>query len=98
MNVFSQVFRVSLIAFYFKSNISVLLLQMAGFTQPIDKRVIAHIRELAMEGHRNVPSVKLILKDFVKELAPQAPESNRRFYPTNNDIRSHIYQAVVGSK
>lgn len=76
-----------------------LYLQMAGFNQPIDKRVICRIKELASSGHRNVASVKIILEDWIhKEISPEAAKSNRRFFPSNNDIRNHIYHAVVGSK
>ncbi|KAL5008843.1 hypothetical protein ScPMuIL_014424 [Solemya velum] len=71
--------------------------ELAGFTQPIDKRVICQIKQLALEGHRNVSSVRILLKELAKELAPEAPENNRRFFPTNDDIRTHIYQTIVGS-
>ncbi|KAL5006287.1 hypothetical protein ScPMuIL_015093 [Solemya velum] len=75
-----------------------LLGEMAGFNQPIDKRVICRIKELASSGHRNVASVKIILEDWIhKEISPEAAKSNRRFFPSNNDIGNHIYHAVVGS-
>ncbi|KAL5021387.1 hypothetical protein ScPMuIL_000542 [Solemya velum] len=71
-----------------------LLGQISTFHLPIDKRIIKKIKDLALEGHRNVPSVKIILKSFADEIAPNIPESDRRFYPTNKDIRTHIYQTV----
>ncbi|KAL5019430.1 hypothetical protein ScPMuIL_003488, partial [Solemya velum] len=56
------------------------------------------------EEHRNhllgqistfhLPIDKRIIKK-IKDLALE--ESDRRFYPTNKDIRTHIYQTVVGS-
>ncbi|KAL5008087.1 hypothetical protein ScPMuIL_013668 [Solemya velum] len=62
-----------------------LLGEMAGFNQPIDKRVICRIKELASSGHRNVASVKIILEDWIhKEISPEAAKSNRRFFPSNN--------------
>lgn len=62
---------------------------------PVDKRIIAKIQELVVEGHRSANTVKAILDDYVsKELAPEASKINRRFYPRIHDIQNHIYHAL----
>ncbi|KAL5013792.1 hypothetical protein ScPMuIL_008062 [Solemya velum] len=71
----------------------------AGYCQPLYGDIIRKIKELAEEGHRKVTSVKLLLAQYVREhLAPDIPETNRRFYPTSKDIRNHIYHTVVGGR
>lgn len=73
--------------------------QIGGILQPIDKRLVDKIGELVGEGVKTVDEMKRHLRQFVKtELFPgQSPpaSTNRRYYPTDVDIRNHMYQASV---
>ena len=63
-------------------------------SQRVDKRIFNRIHELAAEGLTNTNYVKHQLELFVKNMLFKDKElpqrTNRRFYPTDNDIRSHI--------
>ncbi|CAH3181744.1 unnamed protein product [Porites lobata] len=73
--------------------------EIGGILQPIDKRLVDKIGELVGEGVKTVDETKRHLRQFVKtELFPgQSPpaSTNRRYYPTDVDIRNHMYQASV---
>ncbi|CAH3122176.1 unnamed protein product [Porites lobata] len=73
--------------------------EIGGILQPIDKRLVDKIGELVGEGVKTVDKMKRHLRQFVKtELFPgQSPpaSTNRRYYPTDVDIRNHMYQASV---
>ena len=62
--------------------------------QRVDKRLINRIHELVAEGLTNTNHVKHQLELFVKNVLFKDKElpqrTNRRFYPTANDVRSHI--------
>ena len=70
--------------------------------QRVDKRIINRIHELAAEGLTNTNQVKHQLEFFVKDVLFKDKElpqpTNRRFYPTPNDIRSHILQGKLKSR
>ena len=65
--------------------------------QPVDKRVINRIHELVAEGLTNINQVKTQLDFFVKNVLfvdKELPQiTNRRFYPTTKDIRTHMFHA-----
>lgn len=73
--------------------------KVGGILQPIDKRLVVKIGELVGEGVKTVEEMKRHLRQFVKtELFPgeNPPAStNRRYYPTDVDVRNHMYQASV---
>lgn len=73
--------------------------KVGGLLQPIDKRLVDKIEELVGEGVKTVDEMKRHLKQFVKcELFPgqtPPPITNRRFYPTDVDVRNHMYRASV---
>ncbi|CAH3189586.1 unnamed protein product [Porites lobata] len=73
--------------------------EIGGILQPIDKRLVDKIGELVGEGVKTVDEMKRHLRQFVKtELFPgQSPpaSTNRCYYPTDVDIRNHMYQASV---
>ncbi|XP_033729820.1 uncharacterized protein LOC117319020 [Pecten maximus] len=72
--------------------------ELAGYTIPMDKEVSMKIRSCVDEGVRNVAEMRRHLATFVEtELLPQYPDimkTNRRFYPTNRDIRNSIYRCL----
>ena len=76
--------------------------QIGGILQPIDKRLVDKTGELVGEGVKTVDEMKRHLRQFIKtELFPgQSPpaSTNRRYYPTDVDIRNHMYQASVKKK
>ncbi|CAH3046602.1 unnamed protein product [Porites lobata] len=73
--------------------------EIGGILQPINKQLVDKIGELVGEGVKAVDKMKRHLRQFVKtELFPgQSPpaSTNRRYYPTDVDIRNHMYQASV---
>lgn len=73
--------------------------QVGGPLQPIDKRLIDKIEELVGEGVKTVDEMKRHLQQFVKsERFPgqtPPPITNRRYYPTDVDVRNHMYKASV---
>lgn len=70
--------------------------------QRVDKRIINRIHELVAEGLTNTNQVKHQLEFFVKNVLFQDKElpqpTNRRFYPTANDIRSHILRGKLKNR
>lgn len=71
---------------------------MAAYCLPVDRRINRKIVELVDDGIRRVPEVKKLLELFVRDLEVTTTNSNRRFFPTDVDIRNHIYQAIVASR
>ena len=71
-------------------------------SQRVDKRIINRIHELAAEGLTNTNHVKRQLEFFVKNMLFKDKElpqrTNRRFYPTANDIRSHILRGKLKNR
>ncbi|XP_071151645.1 calcium-responsive transcription factor-like [Mytilus edulis] len=72
--------------------------EMAAYCLPVDRRINRKIVELVDDGIRRVPEVKKLLELFVRDLEVTTTNSNRRFFPTDVDIRNHIYQAIVASR
>lgn len=71
---------------------------MSGHNQRLDKSVTEKLHSLASEGVRNVTEIKRAMSNYVDtELLPgqSIPKSNRRFNPTNKDIRNHLFLADV---
>ncbi|XP_046863147.1 uncharacterized protein LOC124456882 [Xenia sp. Carnegie-2017] len=70
-----------------------------GLYQGIDKMLVSKIQELVVAGACSVKEVRRHLKIYVEQdvyKATKAPaKSNRRFYPSKQTIRSHIYKAVI---
>jgi len=70
--------------------------------QRVDKRIINRIHELVAEGLTNTNQVKHQLEFFVKNVLFKDKElpqpTNRRFYPTANDIRSHILRGKLKNR
>ena len=81
-------------------DIILLILQYAGFAQPVDKDVIRKINELVQEdGVRKVAEVKRHLHSFVKkELEVDISTTSNRFFPSDRDIRNHMYLALNKSR
>ena len=71
-------------------------------SQRVDKRIINRIHELTAEGLTNTNHVKRQLEFFVKNMLFKDKElpqrTNRRFYPTANDIRSHILRGKLKNR
>ena len=70
--------------------------------QPVDKRIIYRIHELVADGTKDVNQVRHQVELFVKNVLFRDKElpktTNRRFYPTTKDIRTHVYQATVKNR
>lgn len=75
------------------------MFQIGGILQSIDKRLVDQIDNLVGEGVKTVGEIKRHLKQFVKtEMFPGQPIpplTNRRFHPTDVDIRNHSYKTTV---
>jgi len=76
--------------------------QEDGMCQRVDKRIINRIHELVAEGLTNTNQVKHQLEFFVQNVLFKDKElpqpTNRRFYPTANDIRSHILRGKLKNR
>lgn len=74
------------------------LLQLAGFCQPVDSKIILKIKQLTIEeGVRTVQEMKRHIRMFVsRDLCPgqQIDQCNRRYYPHDRDIKNHIDRAL----
>nr|XP_026691884.1 uncharacterized protein LOC100185158 isoform X2 [Ciona intestinalis] len=73
--------------------------QSAGSMQQMDAAVINRIKMLVAQGVKSIPLIKENLKKFVlEELFKDKPPpalTNRRFFPTDKNIRNHCYSAAV---
>ncbi|XP_078489761.1 uncharacterized protein LOC100185158, partial [Ciona intestinalis] len=73
--------------------------QSAGSMQQMDAAVINRIKMLVAQGVKSTPLIKENLKKFVlEELFKDKPPpalTNRRFFPTDKNIRNHCYSAAV---
>ncbi|XP_053391069.1 uncharacterized protein LOC128553893 isoform X2 [Mercenaria mercenaria] len=63
-------------------------------SQRVDKSIISKIHMLVGEGVTNAAEMKRHLSIFCKTQHPEMPECSRRFYPSNKDIRNHMYRAM----
>lgn len=70
--------------------------------QSVDKTIVTKIEEMVEEGICSIPEIRRGLKTFVTlELfkgATPPKETNRRFFPTKNDIRNHFNIAYAKRK
>ena len=66
---------------------------------PIDERVVNHINHMVSEGISNVGEMKRQVKLFVKDLLLSSNKTtqstNRRFFPSRQDLRKLIYRQRV---
>nr|CAB3263189.1 uncharacterized protein LOC104265996 [Phallusia mammillata] len=74
----------------------------AGLFQPIDRKLILKISQLVDSGIHEIKKLKGCLEDFVVnelfcDLEPPS-KSNRRFYPTEDNLRSHRKRALARQK
>ncbi|KAJ7365481.1 hypothetical protein OS493_005589 [Desmophyllum pertusum] len=76
--------------------------EAGGMCQPVDKRITNRIHELVAEGIKDVNQVRHQVEFFVKNVLFRDKElpktTNRRFYPTTKDIRTHVYNATVKNR
>jgi hypothetical protein len=77
---------------------------MAAAAQGADRRIVERIQYLVnRENIRDVHIMKKMIQVFVeKELqvadGKNYEPTNRRFYPTDQDFRNHMYRAVVSKR
>ena len=70
--------------------------------EPINPIIVKKIREMEVTGVRSTGEVRRHLTVFVKndlfrgEDPP--PESSRRYYPTDADIRNILYSSRIGDR
>ena len=60
----------------------------------MDVKIKEKIRELVYDGLVNPGEVKRYIEIFSKSAFPEAAMSDRRYYPTANDIRNHVFMAL----
>ena len=78
--------------------------ELAGYSQHIDADLVSKIRELVDDGVRSLDAMKRHLTTYVEhEILPEydnveVARTNRRFYPTDKDIRNHMYLAITETK
>lgn len=73
--------------------------EAASVSHCVDSRIIKKIHELVESNITTPDMIRKCLDDFVnKELFPDAKgkptRSNRRYYPTRQDLRNHIAKAI----
>lgn len=72
--------------------------EISGLSQPLDEAIISKIHGLVHDGVRSIDKMKRHLCLFVQEHIQTEDtiisELNRRYYPTNKDIRNHMYRAL----
>ena len=77
-------------------------IKVSGLLQPVDQRLIKKIQELVPHGVNRVSEMQRHLQYYVRReiFANRKPPeaTNRRFFPTNVDVRNHMYGAAVQSK
>ena len=76
--------------------------QAAGLNQSLDPQIKARIQELVSLGINRTREVKSHLDIMVKrDLFPDGPLppfTDRRYWPSNVDIRNHIYMATAKAR
>ena len=70
----------------------------AGFAQRVHPKIIDQVNTLVGEGITEVREVKHALRHYVLHILFPDPnnrpsETNRAYYPTNTDIKNHVYSA-----
>lgn len=77
----------------------IFIFKVGGVLQCIDKRLVDKIELLVEAGVKTTDEMKRHLKQYVTwELFPgkiKPSPSNRRYYPTDVDIRNHMYRASM---
>jgi hypothetical protein len=68
--------------------------QFGLISQSLDKSIISRIHMLVHEGVRNVAEMKRHITIYSKQQHPNVPDISNRFYPSNKDIRNHMYRAM----
>lgn len=68
--------------------------QLGTISHRVDKRIITKIHSLVHEGIRSVSEMRRHIEIFSKENFPTASRLSNQFYPTNKDIRNHMYSAL----
>jgi hypothetical protein len=71
--------------------------QFSALSHPVDEFIISKIHALVHHGVRSVAEMRRHLQIFVREnisSGTHISETNRRFYPTNKDIKNHMYRAL----
>ena len=70
--------------------------------EPIDKRVVAKVKEMDRMGVRSVAEVRRHFKTFVQNelFHGENPSSqfSRRYYPTDSDIRNILHASRIGER
>ena len=71
---------------------------LAGFAQKVHPKITEKINTLVGEGITELQEVKRALRHYVIHCLFPDPkdrpcETNRAYYPTNTDIKNHVYSA-----
>ena len=77
----------------------------ASYNQTVDKRIIEKIYDLVSRGVTRPDEVRRCIDEYVeRELLSTIPaaartqKSNRKYYPTQQDLRNHITKAISAHK
>ena len=79
------------------------VLQVAGYMQTIDKRLIAKTHSLVTETRvHDLDELQRHLEVYMRSLFPPPqqlpPQSNRRFYPKKSDIKNHQVTVMLSMR
>ncbi len=70
---------------------------VAGFTQRINEKVAQKISEIVSQGITDIHQVRTLLRHYVMQgdiCKGNLPDPNDRgYFPTDTDLRNHIYMA-----
>ena len=68
----------------------------------MDRRIARKIQDLVSKGVLNVNEMRRHIREFLSNEVfcgqELPPAHNRRFYPSKNDVRNHIYRAMVQNR
>ena len=79
--------------------LNVSLLQLSGFGNRLDTRVVDKIKSLAEDGVRNVSEVQRRCEELRDRIVPpDHDKSDRRFNPSRKDVYNHIYNSLSDTR
>ena len=72
--------------------------ECAGFAQKLHPLIISKISDIVDSGITNITDIKRSLRwyvqnEFAEKFGAPPKNTNRSLYPTDNDIRNHVYIA-----
>lgn len=78
--------------------VAIAIFQKAGMLQNIDDGVKAHIQLMVSQGVNFLSEMRPHLRQYLNlkfEGRPMPHRSNRRYWPTDRDIKNHMHAAFA---